>query len=350
MKRNPTPILIAIAATGLIVLILAFKSMFVVRTDQFAIVTEFGKPIEDVVDPGLYFKIPFAHSVIYVDKKIHGWEDTERGTKTNDGRQVDYTVYGRWKIVEPRRFVETLRGDEKQAHGAMDKLVKESIQKAVRSSPLAAIVHETRRVFTKREGVDLEDIYKRFPNCKPNASAIPVAPANSTTKAPLDAEDKPTHRVRSEVLRDIRDSINETLRSKNGIELLDLHFKYLNYSQQVQSSIITEIMLERGLDRKTYERVGTACVGAILRETEEVRGKILADAKERVRAIEGQGIAESIMIKSKAYNQNMDFYVFIQKLDLLKRSMKGRTQLVLSADSPILELLKNETILKGDEL
>ena len=349
MNRSPRPALvIALAGVGL-ALILASSSLFVVRVDQFAIVTEFGKPLREVREAGLYFKIPVIQEVVYIDRKIIGWEDSERDTKTDDGRQIDYTMYGRWRIVEPLRFLETLQGQEREAHMAMDKLVKEGIQKSVRSNKLAAIVRESQRHFKERAGVDLNDIYNRLPICNPEKNPefrsefeTSMAALSGTLGTVKEIE---SDLVRSKVLATIRTTVNSILREKNGIELLDLHFKYLNYSAQVQTSIIEEIKTERKKDIASYVKVGQACSGYIKRLTDEKRGEILGQAQQRAQEIDGEAVAAAIRIKSEAFSEGPKLYRFLENLDLLKASFRGRTRLILSVDSPLFALMKDPTIM-----
>ncbi|MFT5433835.1 MAG: membrane protease subunit HflC, partial [Myxococcota bacterium] len=98
---NRSNMIAVIAALVVVTLVVAFQSFFVVRVDRFAIVTQFGKPVRVLEEPGLYFKTPLIQDVTFLDKRVRGWDDQAADTKTLDSRQIDYTVYGRWRITDP---------------------------------------------------------------------------------------------------------------------------------------------------------------------------------------------------------------------------------------------------------
>ena len=67
--KNGIFVIIAVA-----VLLLAQGGLFVVNEAEQAIVTQFGKPVGDVIYPGLHFKIPFMQKVIRFERRILKWD------------------------------------------------------------------------------------------------------------------------------------------------------------------------------------------------------------------------------------------------------------------------------------
>ena len=59
MKQN------SFIIAGVIAIVILSSSMFVVNMTQSAIVLELSKPKETIVEPGLYFKIPFL-IILYI--------------------------------------------------------------------------------------------------------------------------------------------------------------------------------------------------------------------------------------------------------------------------------------------
>ncbi len=59
---------VVIAVIALVAIVLAWMSMFIVDPTEQALVLRFGQPIRDLIgSPGLYFKLPFVDTVVYID-------------------------------------------------------------------------------------------------------------------------------------------------------------------------------------------------------------------------------------------------------------------------------------------
>ena len=48
--------------------------LYVINEAEQAIVTQFGKPVGDVIYPGLHFKLPFVQKVIRFERRILKWD------------------------------------------------------------------------------------------------------------------------------------------------------------------------------------------------------------------------------------------------------------------------------------
>ena len=63
------PVLIAIAV-AVVALLAVSGSFYTVNQTEEALITEFGKPIAVIDQPGLHFKTPFVQTVILFDKRL----------------------------------------------------------------------------------------------------------------------------------------------------------------------------------------------------------------------------------------------------------------------------------------
>ena len=59
-----------IAALILVLLLLAYATLFTVPQTRQALVVRLGQPIRVITEPGLNYKIPLIDSVIAIDKRI----------------------------------------------------------------------------------------------------------------------------------------------------------------------------------------------------------------------------------------------------------------------------------------
>ncbi len=83
-------------------------------------------------------------------------------------------------------------------------------------------------------------------------------------------------------------------------------------------------------------------------ESRKIEGDRERDLKEitsvayrKSQEIKGKADAEATLIYARAYNEDPDFYSFLQTLDIYKKTMDKDTTLVLSTDSDFLRYFKS---------
>ena len=84
---------ILVLGVSLLVLLTAWESFYIVRPDQFVILTQFGEPIDEKREPGLYFLVPFVQDARYLDSRVRGWDDVTRNTNTAELKPIDFTAF-----------------------------------------------------------------------------------------------------------------------------------------------------------------------------------------------------------------------------------------------------------------
>jgi modulator of FtsH protease HflC len=347
MKPLKLVIFVVILALG----VTAWKSFFIMRPDQVVVVTQFGEPVGEHLEPGAYFLIPFVQDARYLDARVRGWDDITRNTNTSELKPIDVTAFARWQIDPrkggPTKFY-TAVGTDMRAHGSMDSIVTKRIQAAIREHRLASVVRDKGRSFAAREASDLKFLFVDYPECKPNK--------NNEIKTMLDEYDEiakgqmgatgtvDAKALRSEIVADILKTSNKALREEFGFEILDLHFKYLNYSPQVHAEITTKITKDRARDIARYNKVGDACTGTIRQVKEESLGSVVGERDRRVRELRGEAVADTIRIKAEAFNENPEFFRFLKMLELYENSLTQNTRFVMAADNPILGLMQDPAL------
>jgi len=318
------------------------SAAFVVRPHQFAIVTEFGEPVDIIKTPGLNWKVPFVQDVRYLDNRVRGWDDQAQDIKTIELRTIDIEVFARWRIYDPLLFYTRLR-DEHRAHASMDSIVTAQIQSTVREHKLASIVRNEGRKFSKREEMNLTNLIAGYEECTDPKNLEIQAILGERREDERAAEEAPA--MRSVIVNAIIDASNAPLRRDFGIEILDLHFKYLNYSKQVHAKMIAAIEADRRKDIASYRKIGKACSGSIDRLREQRMGEIDGERDQTVREIEGRAVAEAIETKARAFDQDPEFFAFIRTLELYEDSLTQGTRMVLSSDNPLLALMQDPRLL-----
>ena len=101
-KEARGPILIVV---GLVVLALAYSSVFTVNERELAVVLEFGKPIKSIDQPGLNFKIPFIQEVVRYDGRILSLDTPEIEITPSDDRRLVVDAFARYRIGDTEEKV-----------------------------------------------------------------------------------------------------------------------------------------------------------------------------------------------------------------------------------------------------
>jgi len=351
MKRQILTILAP--ALALVALFILWNSFYIVRPDQFVVVTQFGDPIDEKRDAGIYFLIPFVQDTRYLDSRVRGWDDIARNTNTAELKPIDFTAFARWRIdpapAGPTRFYTAVR-DDQRAHRSMDSVVTKRIQAAIRENRLASIVRDKGRSFAARAASDLKFLFVDYPECQPESNpeilqmleeyeAIALLSIGATGTEEAKA-------LRSEIVANILSTANEVLLKEFGIEILDLHFKYLNYSTQVHAEITSKITKDRERDIARYNKLGSTCTGTIKQVKEQQIGAVVGEQDRRVRELQGDAIAQAIGIKADAFNTNPEFFRFLKMLELYEDSLVQNTSFILSVDNPLLALMRDPSLLR----
>ena len=111
-------LLIPFLALIVVLLIVAFNSIFIVRQTEQALVLQFGNPVRPIRAPGLEFKWPYQNVVRY-DKRILDVEPPAEEVNAADQKRLVVDSYARYQISDPLQFYQTIgSGDAAREGGA----------------------------------------------------------------------------------------------------------------------------------------------------------------------------------------------------------------------------------------
>src|SRR5512147_2649410 len=132
-ERRWTAALLGMAGA---ITLLIWLCAYVVYTGEYALVTEFGKPVQVVTAPGLRFKLPYQ-SVRSLDARLFAYtpSSTEFLTLEKTPVVAGSTVF--WRISDPKRFFQTVF-DRSGAESRLGDIVFSELGAAVGRNPLAA--------------------------------------------------------------------------------------------------------------------------------------------------------------------------------------------------------------------
>jgi len=144
MKRNF--LTVAIGAV-LIVIFALLLFVFQVRQSEVAVVTTFGKPMENPYElPGAYFKWPWPIQRVYkYDKRVQSSEDKYSEVFTGDAKTLSVSVYFGWRITSPAAFLQNFPQDPSvsvpNAQSQIESIVRSAKLAMVGKHPLSDLVN-----------------------------------------------------------------------------------------------------------------------------------------------------------------------------------------------------------------
>ncbi len=119
-------------------------SLFTVDETEQAIVTQLGKFVREVKQPGLHFKIPLIQAVHKFEAGVREYDAAAAKFITNDKKHLVIDRYAQWKIIDPLKFFQTV-GNEFGAQSRLDDIVFSEMREELARHTLMEIVSVNRQ-------------------------------------------------------------------------------------------------------------------------------------------------------------------------------------------------------------
>ncbi|MCD6450883.1 MAG: protease modulator HflC [Acidobacteria bacterium] len=299
--------LIIFALLGLIVL---SSSIYTVNEMEQVVITQFGRPVGGAItEPGLHFKIPFIQRANYFEKRLLEWDGEANQIPTKDKKYIWVDTFARWKIVDPLRFLQSV-GDEDGAQARLDDIIDAAVRDAVTSHLLIEVVRNSNRPLITEEGELREEV------------AVKIFEG------------------REKICETILKNASQIM-PQYGIKLVDVRIKRINYIEDVRRKVYERMISERKRIAERYRSEGQGKVAEIQGEKEKELKRITSEAYRKAQEIMGKADAEATKIYAQAYNRDPEFYSFLRTLESYRKTLKGKTMIILTTKSDYLKYLKN---------
>jgi len=297
-----------------IVLIVLYSAAYVVDETEQVVITQFGRAIGGPkIEPGLYFKIPIIQHANYFPKNLQEWDGDPGQVPTLDKTFIYVDTFARWKIVDPLKFFQTVN-NVIGALARLDDIIDAAVRNYITSFPLIETVRWTNRELDiTEEGVE---------------RVKEISPLGEISMG------------RQKIIKGILEQAQPKL-AGFGIELVDVKIKRLNYVEEVQRTVYARMIAERKQIAEKFRSEGEGEARKIEGDREKDLKEITSEAYKTAQEIKGKADAEATSIYASAYNEDPDFYSFLQTLDIYKQTMDENSSLVLSTDSDFLRYFKS---------
>ena len=274
---NANRLLAAIA--GLIGLFyLLTSSIFVVDQRNYAVVFSFGQIVRVIEQPGLQVKMPAPfENVRFFDRRILTIDTPEAERFiTSEKKNLLVDSYVKWRIVDPRKFFVSFKGDERLAQDRLTQLVRSALNEE----------------FTKR-----------------------------TVREIISDQ-------REQVMQGIRKKVADDA-SDIGVEIVDVRLKRVDLLAEISDSVYRRMEAERKRVANELRSTGAAESDKIRANAERQRDTILAEAYREAQKIKGSGDARATALYADAFGRDPQFAQFYQSLQAYRSSFKDKKDVMV---------------------
>lgn len=263
--------IITLITVLLIVVVFLTLSMFVVDQTQQAVVLRFGQIVNIYSEPGIHFRTPFVDNVVKFERRILLYDIEPEKIITLDKKTLIVDTYALWKIVNAKKFIETMK-TVALAESRIDDIVYSNIRNVFAKHSFDEIISDKREDFLKEVTVlsrrDLEDF---------------------------------------------------------GIEIVDVRVKHADLPEENVSAVYERMKAERYSIAAQIRAEGQKEAQKIRAEADKKVTVILAEAQSRAEIIRGDGEASATRIYGLAYKQNPEFFELWRSLSAYDSILKDGT-------------------------
>ena len=267
------------AIIGFVALIYVLSSsIFVVDQRKFAVVFSFGQIVRVIEKPGIRAKFPAPfESVRFFDRRILTIDNPEAERFiTAEKKNLLVDSYVKWRIVDPRKFFISFKGDERLAEDRITQLVRSALNEE----------------FTKRTVRELIS----------------------------DQREQVMQGIRTKVADDVADI---------GVEIVDVRLKRVDLLAEISDSVYRRMEAERKRVANELRSTGAAESDKIRANAERQRDTILAQAYRDAQKIKGAGDARAIAIYNEAFSKDPSFAEFYQSLQAYRKTFKDKKDVIV---------------------
>jgi modulator of FtsH protease HflC len=278
-----------LALVGLAVLA-AQLCFFSVDAGQYAVVTEFGDPVQVVTEPGLGVKYPYQ-SVRKFDARLYVYSPAFNEFLTRDKTAVIASGVILWRIEDPKKFFETVF-NRTGAESRLSDILFAELGAAIGRNALGAFV----------------------------------------------GTDQSSYRA-EQILAEVAKACRDTARRDYGIDVVDVQLQRFDFPERNRLRVYARMKSERARISMKYRSEGEEEGLKIRAGADEERTRIRSEAFKVAEQHRGEGEAEAARIYAETLEAAPDFYRFLRTLEASRKFVGEGTTLVLPANSELFGLL-----------
>jgi len=261
---------------------------------EFAVISQFGRPVRVESTPGLKLKLPAPfQTVTRFDRRLFALVPAPREFLTLGKQSVVATGLILWRVHDPAKYMRTVF-DRVGAESRLGDILFAELGGALGGAPFAAFVS--------------------------------TAPGEYRAEA---------------VLAGMTRHYRELARRDYGIDVVDVRLRRLDFPEQNRASVFARMKSERVRISMQYRSEGEEEGLKIRATAEKAKSGVLGEAYKLSQKIRGEGEAGAAKIYGESLSRAPDFYRFVRSIDAMKKTVDKDTTIVLPVDSDLFRLLRD---------
>ncbi|UYM18666.1 protease modulator HflC [Endozoicomonas euniceicola] len=289
-------------AGGLLSVYIAATCFVTVKEHEYAVITQFGRPVKTITEAGLAVKLPNpVQAVTPLEKRVQMLRLEPSEYSTRDRRNIVVDNYVVWRIVDPVAFMTSTRTTE-IAQQRLNTITNSQVGAMLASYPLESILN-----------VDSEQNH-------------------------LD-----------ELFQQVSERVDKVSRQELGIEVLAVRAVKFGYSPRNLKAIYDRMSSEWERLSKQYRAQGHEEAEKIRARTEQEIAGLKSTAYRDSQIIKGNSEARAAELYSQAFESHQEFFEFVRTMEAYKAVLDNNSRLILPSDSDLFEQLVNPKLDAKDE-
>ena len=304
MKKLVTTLVIL--AIVLIVLVI-LGPFFIVQEGEIAVVTRFGRIVNNHVEAGLKIKVPLVDTVIKYPKKIMSWDgDAQRiPTKENQFIWVDTTA--RWRISDPALFYQSVN-TLPNAILRLNDVIDSTIRTVISENYLNEAVRNSNRINNMRVEEQVQSV----------ESLEDAEQLRNLTRTETQQE---SITIGREGLSSRMLTMTSQFTNEFGIEVIDIVIRQIRYSDDLTQSVYQRMIKERNQIAEAYRSYGEGQLARWVGKTDNDKRSIISQAYAQSESIKGVADARATDIYATAYERDPEFFTLWRTLESYKKTI-----------------------------
>jgi modulator of FtsH protease HflC len=267
--------------------IVAWSCLFTVQQTDQVLITQFGRPVRVITEPGLHTKSPIQ-TVISFDRRLLNVELPGEEVILGDQRRLIVDSFTVFRIRDPLHYYQAVGPAEEGVRGRLTSIVSSSL----------------RRVLGSRTLLDV-----------------------------LSAD-------RDRIMTAIRTQVNAEMTSF-GISIEDVRIRRADLPEENTQAILGRMQSERQRAASQARAEGAEASARIRADADRDRSVLLAEARASSDKLRGEGEADATAIYAKAFDRDPQFFNIWRTLQGYRDVFGGgNARLVLTPDNDYLRYLQ----------
>lgn len=268
---------VVLVIVGILVAGLGMASVYTVTELERAVLLEFGRVVENDIEPGLHFMLPFVNEVRKFDSRVLTLDAAPERFLTLEKKAVIVDSFAKYRVADVQTYYTSTMGDERAAQLLLQQRINTGLRNQISKRSMHEVVSGER---------DL-------------------------------------------LMTELTKALDVVTRKDLGIEIVDIRVKRIDLPPEVSQSVYDRMNTEREIEAREHRAKGQELAVGIVADADRQQVVIRAEAYRTAEQTRGEGDAESARIYANAYNQDKEFYRFYRSMEAYRNTFSSKADVLL---------------------